>query len=167
VARLTRFVAGVAFIALLGMVSVTLADIGLRLISRLPGAPFARAIPAAVPGVVDLVQLSLVTVAHLSIAVTFMVGTHVTVDIVATKLPPHIRAVSRRVCWALSFAFMAGCFVEALTQARGQFHEGVVSATISLPIWWYWIPVVLGTALAGLACFAHLLRRGVAERPDA
>jgi hypothetical protein len=57
--RLTRFVASVAFIALLGMVGVTLTDIALRLISRLPGEPFARVIPAAVPGVVDLVELSL------------------------------------------------------------------------------------------------------------
>ena len=165
--RLTRFVASVAFIALLGMVGVTLADIALRLISRLPGAPFAHFVPAAVPGVVDLVQLSLVTVAHLSIAVTFMVGSHVTVDIIATKFPERLRAVTRRICWALSFAFMAGCFVQASSQARGQYSEGVVSATINLPIWWYWIPVLIGTALAALACFVHLVRRRAAERRGA
>jgi TRAP-type C4-dicarboxylate transport system permease small subunit len=165
--RLTRFLASVAFIALLGMVGVTLTDIALRLISRLPGGVFSRLIPAAVPGVVDLVELSLVTVAHLSIAVTFVVGTHVTVDIIAAKLPARIRAVGRRTCWALSFAFMAACFAEALTQARAQFREGVVSATISLPVWWYWIPVVFGTAFAALACLAHLVRPGVAERRDA
>jgi TRAP-type C4-dicarboxylate transport system permease small subunit len=166
-ARLTRLVASVAFIALLGMVGVTLADIALRLVSRLPGEPLARLIPAAVPGVVDLVQLTLVTVAHLSIAVTFLVGTHVTVDIVATKFPERMRAVTRRACWALSFAFMAGCFVQASTQARGQFGEGLVSATISLPLWWYWIPVVLGTALAAFACFVHFVRGDAAERRDA
>jgi TRAP-type C4-dicarboxylate transport system permease small subunit len=165
--RLTRFVVSVAFIALLGMVGVTLADIALRLISRLPGDPFSRIMPAAVPGVVDLVQLSLVSVAHLSIAVTFMVGTHVTVDIIVTKLPARIRAVGRRICWALSFAFMAACFAEALTQGRAQFHEGVVSATISLSVWWYWVPVVVGTALAALACFAHLVRPRAVERRDA
>jgi TRAP-type C4-dicarboxylate transport system permease small subunit len=165
--RLTRFVASVAFIALLGMVGVTLADIALRLISRLPGHPFTHIMPAAVPGVVDLVELNLVTVAHLSIAVTFLVGTHVTVDIVATQLPARLRAITRRACWALSFAFMAACFVQASMQARGQFRDGLVSATISLPVWWYWIPVVFGTALAALACFAHLVRRGTAERRDA
>jgi TRAP-type C4-dicarboxylate transport system permease small subunit len=165
--RLSRFVASVAFIALLGMVGVTLADIALRLISRLPGEPFSRVIPAAVPGVVDLVELSLVTVAHLSIAVTFLVGTHVTVDIVATKLPARIRVIGRMTCWALSFAFMAACFAQAFTQGRAQFREGLVSATISLPVWWYWIPVVFGTALAALACFIHLVRPAAAERRDA
>jgi TRAP-type C4-dicarboxylate transport system permease small subunit len=164
--RLTRFVAGVAFIALLGMVGVTLADIALRLISRLPGEPFSRIIPAAVPGVVDLVELSLVTVAHLSIAVTFLLGTHVTVDIIATKLPARIRAVGRTICWALSFAFMVACFAQALTQGRAQFRAGLVSATISLPVWWYWIPVVFGTALAALACFVHLLHPAAAARRD-
>ena len=161
--RLTRLAAGVAFTALLGMVGVTLADIVLRLLSRLPGAPFAGVMPAAVPGVVDLVQLTLVTVAHLSIAVTFMLGTHVTVDIVANMLPQQVRAVTRRVCWALSLAFMAGCFFEAVVQAHSQFVDGIVSATINLPIWWYWIPVILGTALAALACLAHLVRRQPAE----
>jgi len=165
-ARLTQLVAGVAFIALLGMVGVTLADIVLRLISRLPGDPFAHLLPAAVPGVVDLVQLSLVTVAHLSIAVTFLVGTHVTVDIIAVRFPARMRAVTRRVCWALSLAFMAGCFVQASTQARDQFSERLVSATISLPVWWYWIPVVLGIALATFACFVHFVRGEAPERRD-
>ena len=160
--RLTRLAGSVAFIALLGMVGVTLADVVLRLISRLPGDPFARVIPAAVPGVVDLVQLTLVAVAHLSIAVTFMLGTHVTVDIVANLLPAKARAVARRAGWALSFAFMGGCFLEAIGQARSQFADGIVSATISLPIWWYWLPVIAGTALATLACLAHLVRRRTA-----
>lgn len=162
--RLTRFVAGVAFVALLGMVGVTLADIVLRLISRLPWQALTRYVPAAVPGVVDLVELALVTVAHLSIAVTFMLGTHVTVDIVAARLPARIRAVTRRITWALSFAFLVACFVEALGQGRGQYREGVVSATISLPLWWYWIPVVLGTALAALACLVHFVHPAVDRR---
>ena len=160
--RLTRFVAGAAFIALLGMVGVTLADIALRLISRLPWASVTRLAPAAVPGVVDLVEFALVTVAHLSIAVTFLLGTHVTVDIVAAKMPARGRAFTRRLGWALSAAFMAACFGEALMQARSQFREGLVSATISLPIWWDWIPVVFGTALAALACLVHLVRSAAA-----
>lgn len=164
--RLTRLVGSVAFIALLGMVGVTLVDVVLRLISRLPGDPFADIVPAAVPGVVDLVQLTLVAVAHLSIAVTFMLGTHVTVDIVANLLPEKVRAVTRRAGWAIGFAFMAGCFYEALGQAQRQYADGVLSATINLPMWWYWLPVVAGTALAAVACLAHLVRRRAAGAGD-
>jgi TRAP-type C4-dicarboxylate transport system permease small subunit len=155
----TRLVAGIGFLALLAMVGVALADIILRLISRLPGAPLAKLIPVAVPGVVDLVELTLVTVAHLSVAVTFLLGTHVTVDVVANMLPAGLRRVTRRLGWALSFAFMALCFLQALEQARGRFSDGVVSATISLPMWWFWVPVVFGTGLAALACLAHLMGR--------
>lgn len=160
--RLTRWVAIVAFIALLGMMGVTLADIVLRVISRLPGDPFAGIIPAAVPGVVDLVELTLVAVAHLSIAVTFLLGTHVSIDIVAALLPPRLRNVTRRIGWAVSLAFMLGCLYQAYLQGQMQFGSGLVSATISLPMWWFWIPVVAGTGLAALACLWHLVRRAPA-----
>lgn len=151
--------AGIGFLALLAMVGVALTDIVLRLISRLPGTPFAKVIPVAVPGVVDWVELTLVTVAHLSVAVTFMVGTHVTVDVVANTLPAGLRRITRRIAWALSFAFMVLCFFTALDQGRGSFSDGVVSPTISLPMWWYWVPVVIGTGLAALACFVHMIGR--------
>jgi TRAP-type C4-dicarboxylate transport system permease small subunit len=153
--RLSRAVAAIAFIALIGMILVTLGDIGLRLISRLPGN-VGRWFPAAVPGVVDLVELSLVTAAHLSIAVTFLAGSHVVVDIVANLLPTNLRSLSRRIGWMLCVLFMATCFVQALRQGRMQFGAGIVSATISLPVWWYWVPVVVGTALSTVACALHL-----------
>jgi TRAP-type C4-dicarboxylate transport system permease small subunit len=157
--QLRRLIAGIGFLALLAMVGVALTDIVLRLISRLPGTPFAKVIPVAVPGVVDWVELTLVTVAHLSVAVTFMTGVHVTVDVVANLLPARLRRITRRVGWALSFAFMALCFYTALDQGRGRFSDGVVSPTISLPMWWYWVPVVIGTGLAALACFVHVIGR--------
>jgi TRAP-type C4-dicarboxylate transport system permease small subunit len=111
--RLSRAVANVAFIALLGMIAVTLVDIVLRLVSRLPGDIDGRFLPAAVPGVVDLVEFGLVTVAHLSIAVAFLAGSHIVVDIIATMLPTRLRRVSRRVGWAVCLSFMAACLVEA------------------------------------------------------
>ena len=111
------------------------------------------------PGVVDLVQLTLIAVAHLSIAAAFMLGTHVTVDVIATRFPAGIRTVLRRLCWVLSFGFMSLCFIESLRQAQAQWRDGLVSATISLPLWGYWIAVVIGTAIAALACFVHIFGR--------
>ncbi len=160
--RLSRVVAAIAFIALVAMILVTLGDIALRIISRLPGN-VGRGFPAAVPGVVDLVELSLVTVAHLSIAVTFLAGSHVVIDLVANLMPARLRSLSRRIGWTLCLLFMATCFVEALRQGRMQLTAGLVSATISLPVWWYWIPVVLGTALSTLACALHLLKSTPAD----
>ena len=162
--RPSRVIGVVAFIALLGMMGVTLVDIALRLLSRMPDHPLGGILPPAVPGVVDLVQLSLVAVAHLSIAVTFMLGTHVTVDVIAGTMPARARGVVRRLGWAVSFAFMALCFLQAFEQGWAQYDSGLVSATISLPLWWYWVPVVVGTALAALACLAHLFGRRLSER---
>jgi TRAP-type C4-dicarboxylate transport system permease small subunit len=161
--RFSRAVANVAFIALLGMIAVTLTDIVLRIVSRAPMGANGNLMPAAVPGVVDLVELALVTVAHLSIAVAFLAGSHVTVDIVAVMLPERFRRMSRRVGWAVCLSFMAACLLEAFRQGRLQFASAVVSATISLPIWWYWIPVVVGTALSTAACAILLLRPNPTE----
>lgn len=166
-ARLSRAIANVAFVVLFGMIVVTLADIALRLISRLPGNLTGRLMPAAVPGIVDLVELSLVTVAHLSIAVTFLVGSHVAVDIVANLLPSRVRNLARRLGWVMCLLFMAACLVEAFRQGLMQFTAGIVSATISLPVWWYWIPVVVGTALSVVACALHLIRSKPADQGHA
>jgi TRAP-type C4-dicarboxylate transport system permease small subunit len=154
--RLSRTVAVIAFVALAVMVAVTCADIGLRLASRMPAGFAPRWLPAAVPGVVDWVELTLITVAQLSIAVTFMRGTHVGIDIIGAKLPAPARGAARRIGWALSLAFMAGCFLQASLQSRAQALSGLVSPTVSLPLWWYWVPVVIGTGLSAVACAVHL-----------
>jgi Tripartite ATP-independent periplasmic transporters, DctQ component len=156
--RLSRMVAFVGFVALAAMIAVTCVDIGLRVVTRMPGGLVGDWLPAAVPGVVDWVELTLIIVAQLSIAVTFMKGTHVGVDLLGAKLPPRLRGAARRAGWGLSFVFMAACFVQACILGRAQFLSGVVSSTISLPLWWYWIAVVVGTGLSAIACAAHLLR---------
>jgi TRAP-type C4-dicarboxylate transport system permease small subunit len=154
--RLSRMVAICAFVALAAMVAVTCADIVLRLFLRMPGDVGGSWLPAAVPGVVDWVELTLIIVAQLSIAVTFMKGTHVGVDLIGARFPPGMRNVTRRAGWILSFLFMAACFVQACRLGKAQYLSGVVSSTVNLPLWWYWIPVVLGTALSALACAVHV-----------
>jgi len=161
--RLSRAVAIIGFIALAVMIAVSCADIGLRLLSRMPGGLAVGWLPAAVPGVVDWVELTLIIVAQLSISVAFMKGTHVGVDLVGAKLPPRMRDVARRAGWGLSCIFMAACFVQACLLGRAQFLSGVVSSTVSLPLWWYWIPVVVGTGLSALACTAYLFRPPAAD----
>ena len=160
--RLTRWFALIGFIALSAMIVVTCVDIGLRLLSRLPGG-IGRFIPPAVPGTVDYVELTLITVAHLAIAVTFLRGTHVGVDLIGQMLPVRARRVALRIGWAVCLLFMAACFVRACLQGQTQFYSGVVSATVSLPLWWYWIPVVIGTGLSAFACAVHLRRLPVVE----
>lgn len=90
-------------------------------------------------------------------------GVHVSVDVVATAFPLPLRRATRRLGWAFSFAFMALCFLTALDQGRGRLSDGVVSATISLPMWWFWVPVVFGTGLSALACLYHLVARPAAN----
>lgn len=155
--RLTRLVAYVGFIALMAMIGVTCIDIVLRLISRAPGG-IGRLVPPAVPGVVDYVELTLIAVAHLGIAVTFLRGTHVGIDLIGQMLPVGLRRTVLRIGWAVCFLFMGACFVLAIDRIRDQFYSGIVSATVSLPVWWYWIPVILGTGLSAFACLVHVCR---------
>ena len=148
------------------MVGVTLGDIVLRLISRLPGdPPFGGLTPAAVPGVVDLVPAQPGDGAHKSIAVTFLLGTHVVVDVIPPACCPRActSSPSRKLdVWLklrlhgrLCFYGGGGAGARRNKEQRPEF-----TATISLPLWWFWIPVVLGTALAALACFGHFFGPG-------
>ena len=156
--RLSRIVATVGFIALAAMIAVSCTDIVLRLFSRMPSDLTGRWLPAAVPGVVDWVELTLIIVAQLSIAVTFMKRSHVSVDLIGSQLPSKLRGGARRIGWALSLIFMTACFVQACVLGKTQLTSGLVSATVSLPLWWYWIPVVIGTGLSAVACVVHLRR---------
>src|SRR3989304_2295410 len=105
--RLTRWFALIGFIALSAMIVVTCIDIVLRMLSRLPGG-IGRFIPAAVPGTVDYVELTLITVAHLAIAVTFLRGTHVGVDLIGQMLPVRVRRVAVRIGWGVWVALLGG-----------------------------------------------------------
>ena len=163
--RLNRWARVLAWLALLCLAAatlVTLADIGLRALSRAIGLVTGTPPGLALVGVVDLVQLAVMAAAYLAIPFTFAGEGHVTVDMLHRRLPPRLRTLLRALGALLSCLFMAMILRYGIEQARLVASYGDRSATLGIPLVWYWLPLLLGAALSvvitGLQGASLLLR---------
>ena len=140
---LAAAVIGIA--ALFGAMAVTIADIVLR--------PMGH----AVAGVVDLVQLMIMTAAFLTIPYTFVSDGHVSVDLLAQNLPPRVAAMLRVLAALLGTALLSLLLCYGWDSAMQQLAFGDRSHTIGIPLAWYWAPLLVGL---GLSVIATLLMAG-------
>ncbi len=151
--RLKGWSQGLAWLALLclaGAMFVTLADIGLRAVSRAIGLVAGRTPGLALVGIVDLVQLAVMAAAYLAIPYTFAGEGHVTVDILHLRLPRRLQQLLRALGALLSCLFMAMILGFGIEQARLVAAYGDRSATLGIPLVWYWLPLLAGAALSVL-----------------
>lgn len=128
--------------ALLGVLAyaaaaiLTVADI----VGRRFGAP--------VDGVVDLVQLGVLSGAWLVIPYAFLVGAHVGVDLLVELFPRRLKR-TLRIATALVAAGLLGLMLQACWDAfQQQVTFGDRSQQLGIPIFWYWVPLLVGVALS-------------------
>ena len=153
--RLTRAVALAGAALLVVCMLVTVADVALR-----------RTAGIAIIGTVDLTQLFVMAAVFTGIPYAFMTGSHVSVDLFVDRLGPRATELGKALGALLGCALMTLVFRYGLAQAQLQLAYGDVSQTIGIPILWYWLPLLVGGALAtfatlllGLAGLAAALRR--------
>jgi len=126
----------------------TLADICLRAISRVANSFLSDPIGLAVPGVVDIVQLSVMGTAFLGIPYAFLSDGHVSVDLVARAVSKRIAAVMRGVAALLAAGFLAAVVWFGWQQMINQVGYGDRSSTLGIPILWFWLPLLTGGVLS-------------------
>ncbi len=156
VAMLMAVGATIAFVAIAAAVGVTLTDIGLRTISRLAAFFFGHRLTWAIPGLVDLTQLFVVTAAALAIPVAFHRRAHVVIDLLDARLPSVARRFNACVAGLLSLVFFAACINFGLAEVQMQVEMNTASSTINIPYLWYWIPLLTGFVLSILGIVALL-----------
>ncbi|WP_020592980.1 TRAP transporter small permease [Kiloniella laminariae] len=157
----TKYTAGLAMLFLLGAMLVTTADVILR---KLDGA--------GIYGTIDLIQLMVLSAAYLSIPQTFMSGSHVAVSIITDRLSQRPAALFQLIGALLSCCFMFAIVIFSFAQAKMQHEYGDISMTLGLPMIYYWVPLVIGSALSvlvalhlGITSFYSLItRRDVLSR---
>ncbi len=140
-------VAGVLVLLLCALINV--ADIATR-----------RLLPWPVSGLVDLTQLLVMTSAFLCIPLTFALEAQIEVDFMTTRLKARAHALLRAVTALVCALFMAAVTTAVAAAALQAWQHGDQSATLAIPITWYWAPVLLGCALSVLACVAVALAHG-------
>lgn len=137
--RLTLWGAMAGMFALLGVVSVTTADVCLR-----------RTLGITVEGNVDVTQLLVMAAASLAIPFTFMTNRHVVVTVLSDRLGARKQLLLKGIAALLSAAFMAIIFVYGWQQAALQVRMGDVSQTIGIPMIYYWVPLLTGTGMSAV-----------------
>jgi len=154
--RLARLLSGLAGLALAFAAAVTLADIGLRTLSRLLRFMTGQAYGYGLVGAVDLVQLGIVAAAAFAIPQAFLTDGHVAVDFLHRRLPVRWRRRLDVLARLLGFAFLLLLFLYGRAQLETVLLFGDRSVTLQLPMSAYWIPFLAGLALSALAAVLSL-----------
>lgn len=152
-ARLAHFaqlLAWGAMAALAVAAAVTVVDILLRAGARVIGIVTGIPVGLGLVGVVDLVQLFVLTAAWLAIPWAFATGGHVVVDLLHERLPPVARDVAATLAAAAALVFLALMLRACVDQAQAVAAYGDRSATLQIPLFAYWLPVLFGLALSVL-----------------
>jgi TRAP-type C4-dicarboxylate transport system permease small subunit len=134
-------------------VLLTMADIGMRSVSTL-----------TVKGIVDIMQLCVLTGAMLAIPQGFMTDQHVAIDVFAEKMPEKLQVMLRVAASFLAVIFLAAVLFFSYRQALTEYVGGDRSQTIGIPMIAYWAPFLTGIALAIVANIimaVRLARRGL------
>ncbi len=144
VRRLVEFLAVLGVLAYGGAALVTVADV----IGRRIGMP--------VEGVVDLVQLCVVTGAWLVMPYAFLAGAHVSVDFLVERLPRTVLVPLRILAALTAFVLMALIAKTGWDTFAIRTMFGDRSQQLGIPVAWYWYPLLAGSALSLLGIALQL-----------
>ena len=132
-ARLVCLAGAVGMVVL--MMGVTVIDVALR--------PFGL----AVPGAYEIVTLGMRLIVPLALPYAFLVGGHVVVEVIADYLPKSVQKLLILFGWCASLVVMSLMAWRAVERAREVAEYGELTSDLSLPLVWYWLPLILGTGL--------------------
>ncbi|MBV1867735.1 MAG: TRAP transporter small permease subunit [Marinosulfonomonas sp.] len=149
--KVTWVCAWVCVAFLMAAMAVTITDVVLRWISRGVGMITGENLSLAVLGVVDIVQLFILAAAYMAIPYAFSIGSHVGVDIVVQQMSQRSRALLAAMAALLSAVLMFLILIYCTEQAFLQHGYGDRSLTVGIPIIWYWLPILVGSALSVFA----------------
>jgi len=151
--RFLRALSLIGTAALVIGVLLTMTDIALRSVSTL-----------TVKGIVDIMQLCVLTGAMLAIPQGFMADQHVAIDVFTEKMPERAQVALRIFASVLGVVFLSAVVFFSYKQAMTEFSGGDRSQTIGIPMIVYWTPFLVGIALAVLAnaiVMVRLMRHGL------
>ncbi|MFM9884911.1 MAG: TRAP transporter small permease [Burkholderiales bacterium] len=117
-----------------------------------------KTIGFSVIGIDDITQLMVMSCICLSMPLAYIREAHVGVEFVTDPLPPRGLALVKALVAALTTIFVAFLLRYALGQAMQQIDQGNKSATLAIPIIWFWAPLLIGLAISVAASFTLLVR---------
>ncbi len=135
--RLTKTSAWAGMLFLLAAVGITTVDVIMRKIDG-----------EGIYGAIDLIQLTIMSAAYLSIPFTFMSRAHVAVSMVTDNFSRRGQSATQVLAMVLATLFMGAIAYYGYAQALQQAEYGDVSMIFGLPMIYYWIPLIFGSVLS-------------------
>lgn len=123
---------------------VTVADI----LGRRVGLP--------IEGVVDLVQLFVVTGAWLVMPYAFMAAAHVSVDFLLESMPRALIVPLRLMAAIAALGLLALMLWQGFLTFQTRTMFGDTSQQLGIPIAWYWYPLLVGLSVSLLGVVLEL-----------
>lgn len=144
--RLARILAALGGAVIFGVALTVTVSVAMRVLGL-----------QGVRGDFELVEMSCAGAAGLFLPLCQLNRGHVMVDLFTNWLPRHVRT-SIDWIWLIGFAlaWAAVCFLtfRGLAEIRAY---GDRTMLLSIPVWWAYVPAVLGTCAASLIAFAQAL----------
>jgi TRAP-type C4-dicarboxylate transport system permease small subunit len=140
-----------AAVALAAMMLLTVTDVLLRAVLNRP-----------IRGTLEIVELLLACTFFLALPASFLRDEHIVVDVVDGVARRWVPAL-RRLAAMLGVLLMAVMAWQGWLAARDALVFRDVTSDLSLPVIWYWIPVLAGMIGGCIAAAAMLLPGGRAE----
>jgi TRAP-type C4-dicarboxylate transport system permease small subunit len=136
-----------AALFLAAMMLLTVADVLLRSFLQYP-----------IHGTFELIELGLACTIFLALPAVFLRDQHLVVDVVDHLARPAVVRVLDLFGAVASLATLAVMFWQMVPLARDMQQFGDVTADLSIPKIYYWIPVLIGVGASALATLAFIVR---------
>ncbi len=111
-------------------------------------------------GITDMGQLLVMSCICLAMPLTFIREGHVGVEFATDPLPPRALAALNLLVAVTTFVVVAVLARYALSQATLQWAKGDRTATLAIPMIWYWTPLLIGLGVSSLGCIVQIVRHG-------
>ncbi|HZQ71824.1 MAG TPA: TRAP transporter small permease [Burkholderiales bacterium] len=134
-----------AFLA--AMMLLTVADVALRSLFKTP-----------IHGTFELIELGLACAVFLAMPAVFLRDENLIVDAIDYMVGRRVVRVLDLVAACLSAALLGVTLCEMVPLARDMVQLGDVTADLSIPKIYYWIPVLLGIAGSAVATVVYIAR---------
>ena len=148
--RVTRWLAST--LAVIGVASYGLAALVtvVDVVGRRIGFP--------IEGVVDLVQLFVITGAWLVMPFAFYTAAHVSVDFLLSRLPAGVMVPLRVMSAGMALMLVGLMLWQGYVTFETRTMFGDTSQQLGIPVAWYWYPLLVGLLVSLLAILAELIR---------
>ena len=153
IAPLARGLSWAGAACLVVMMGITVVDVVLRGTLRLP-----------IFGTYDIVEMTLVGVIFLALPEVFLREQHVTVDVIDQVVPAPVTRALKMLAALATLGFVGVLGWNMLGPAHDAWQFGETTLDLKIPIWVFWMPMLLGIAASILAMLALLMRLAGARR---